>query len=78
MLNGQILLAFSNGKVLKFDAYRGNLKAKTDLGIDISNGLIAVNTVEFAATKLTTNVITANDPIIDKQGLKSAERLTNK
>lgn len=41
MLNGQILLAFSNGKVLKIDAATGTLKAKTDLDIDISNGLIA-------------------------------------
>jgi len=41
MLNGQILLAFSNGKVLKINATDGKLKAKTDLGIDISNGLIA-------------------------------------
>lgn len=43
MLNGQILLAFSNGKILKVDALTGVIKAKTDLGIDISNGLIAVN-----------------------------------
>lgn len=42
MLNGQILLAFSNGKLLKIDAATGTLKAKTDLDIDISNGLIAV------------------------------------
>lgn len=50
MLNGQILLAFSNGKVLKFDAQKGNLRAKTDLGVDISNGLIAVNEKVIAVT----------------------------
>ena len=50
MLNGQIFLAFSNGKVLKFDAQQGDLKAKTDLGIDISNGLIAVNGMVVAVT----------------------------
>ena len=42
MLNGSIFLAFSNGKVLKIDAINGNVVAKTDLGMDISNGLIAV------------------------------------
>ncbi|MCM1323725.1 MAG: PQQ-binding-like beta-propeller repeat protein [Acetobacter sp.] len=41
MLNGQILLAFSNGRIIKVDAASGALRAKTDLGIDISNGLIA-------------------------------------
>ncbi len=41
MLNGQIFLAFSNGSVIKIDAASGTLRAKTDLGIDISNGLIA-------------------------------------
>lgn len=41
MLNGEILLAFSNGKVIKIDATNGSLNAKTDLEIDISNGLIA-------------------------------------
>lgn len=41
MLNGEILLAFSNGKILKIDAVNGVVKAKTELGIDISNGLIA-------------------------------------
>jgi outer membrane protein assembly factor BamB len=50
MLNGQIFLAFSNGKVLKFDAQQGDLKAKTDLGVDISNGLIAVNGMVVAVT----------------------------
>ncbi len=50
MLNGQIFLAFSNGKVLKFDAQQGGLKAKTDLGVDISNGLIAVNGMVIAVT----------------------------
>lgn len=42
MINNQILLAFSNGKVLRIDAVTGEIKAKTSLGIDISNGLIAV------------------------------------
>ena len=42
MLNNDILLAFSNGKVLKIRASDGTVAAKTDLGIDISNGLIAV------------------------------------
>ncbi len=41
MLNGQILLAFSNGKILKVDANNGIVVAKTELEIDISNGLIA-------------------------------------
>ena len=41
MLNSNILLAFSNGKVLKINAYTGSVIAKTNLGIDISNGLIA-------------------------------------
>jgi len=42
MLNNHIFLAFSNGKVLKIDALSGTVQAKTDLDIDISNGLIAV------------------------------------
>lgn len=42
MLNGDILLAFSNGKILKVDALTGTVRAKTNLGLDISNGLIAV------------------------------------
>lgn len=41
MINGNILLAFSNGKVLKINAAQGVVSAKTNLGIDISNGLIA-------------------------------------
>lgn len=41
MLNGSLLLAFSNGKILKINASSGIVEAKTDLGIDISNGLIA-------------------------------------
>lgn len=41
MLNGNILLAFSNGKILKIDASRGAVVAKTNLELDISNGLIA-------------------------------------
>lgn len=40
MINSQILLAFSNGKVLKIDAASGEVRARTNLGIDISNGLI--------------------------------------
>ena len=42
MLNNQIILAFSNGKIIKIDAIDGRVKARTDLGVDISNGLIAV------------------------------------
>ena len=42
MLNGQIFLAFSNGKILKINASEGIVSARTDLGVDISNGLIAV------------------------------------
>ncbi len=41
MLNSQVLLAFSDGKVLKIDAMTGKLRSKINLGIDISNGLIA-------------------------------------
>jgi hypothetical protein len=40
MINGNIFLAFSNGKVLRIDAAKGTVSAKKDLGIDISNGLI--------------------------------------
>ena len=40
MLNNEILLAFSNGKILKINATTGNVSAKRDLQIDISNGLI--------------------------------------
>lgn len=43
MLNGQIFLAFSNGKILKINAQEGVVSARTDLGVDISNGLIAVS-----------------------------------
>ena len=42
MLSNNLLLAFSNGKVLKINAVEGKVIAKTDLGVDISNGLIAV------------------------------------
>ena len=42
MINNQIMLAFSNGKILKIDAIDGKVNARTDLGVDISNGLIAV------------------------------------
>ena len=42
MINSSILLAFSNGKILKIDASSGLVKAKTNLGMDISNGIIAV------------------------------------
>lgn len=41
MLNGNILLAFSNGVVLRVNASQGVVSAKTNLGVDISNGLIA-------------------------------------
>ncbi len=41
MLNGQILLAFSNGKILKVDSKNGQVVAKTELERDISNGLIS-------------------------------------
>ncbi len=41
MLSNNLLLAFSNGKVLKINSADGKVIAKTDLGIDISNGLIA-------------------------------------
>lgn len=43
MLNEQIFLAFSNGKILKINAREGIVSARTDLGVDISNGLIAVS-----------------------------------
>lgn len=43
MLNGNILLAFSNGRILKINAANGTIVAKTNIGIDISNGLIAAN-----------------------------------
>ncbi len=42
MINGDVLLAFSNGMILKIDATTGAVRAKTNLEIDISNGLIAV------------------------------------
>ena len=42
MLNGNILLAFSHGKILKIAAANGIVSAKTELKLDISNGLIAV------------------------------------
>lgn len=41
MLSNNLLLAFSNGKVLKINAVNGKVIAKTNLDIDISNGLIA-------------------------------------
>lgn len=41
MLNNNILLAFSNGKILRVNATTGAVSAKTNLDIDISNGLIA-------------------------------------
>ena len=40
MINGNILLAFSNGKMFKINASKGKVIAKTDLEIDISNGVI--------------------------------------
>lgn len=42
MLSNNILLAFSNGKILKINAANGSVSAKSNLGTDISNGLIAV------------------------------------
>ena len=42
MINDSILLAFSNGKIFRINARNGNVVAKTDLDIDISNGVIAV------------------------------------
>ncbi len=50
MLNGQILLAFSNGRILKIDAEKGVVTAKTSLDIDISNGLIAAQQKVVAVT----------------------------
>ena len=43
MIDGNILLAFSNGKVFKISASKGKVIAKTNLKMDISNGLIVVN-----------------------------------
>jgi len=43
MINGDILLAFSNGKIFRVNAMKGVLTAKIDLDIDISNGLIIAN-----------------------------------
>ena len=43
MIDGNILLAFSNGKVFKINALKGKVVAKTNLNMDISNGLIVVN-----------------------------------
>ena len=40
MINGNILLAFSNGKMFKINASKGKVIAKSDLEIDISNGVI--------------------------------------
>ncbi len=42
MINDSILLAFSNGKIFRLNAKDGNVLAKTDLDIDLSNGIIAV------------------------------------
>lgn len=50
MLNGEILLAFSNGKILKINATDGRIVAKTDIGVDISNGLIATQKKVIAVT----------------------------
>lgn len=50
MLNGDILLAFSNGKILKINATNGQITAKTDIGVDISNGLIASQKRVIAVT----------------------------
>ncbi len=43
MINGDILLTFSNGKTFKINAQKGILTAKIDLDMDISNGLIVAN-----------------------------------
>lgn len=50
MLNSDILLAFSNGKILKINAADGKIAAKTDIGVDISNGLIASQKRVIAVT----------------------------
>ena len=50
MLNSDILLAFSNGKILKINAADGKIVAKTDIGVDISNGLIASQKRVIAVT----------------------------
>ncbi len=42
MINNNILLAFSNGKIFKINATNGSVVAKTDLDVNISNGIIAV------------------------------------
>ncbi|MBQ8750443.1 MAG: PQQ-binding-like beta-propeller repeat protein [Alphaproteobacteria bacterium] len=43
MINNNLFLAFSNGLVFKINAKDGQLMAKTNLGVDISNGLVVVN-----------------------------------
>lgn len=40
MLNNSILLAFSNGKILRINATTGAVSAKINLDLDISNGLV--------------------------------------
>lgn len=41
MINGNIMLAFSNGLIFRIDARNGLIVAKTNLSTDISNGIIA-------------------------------------
>ena len=43
IINSNILLAFSNGRIFRINSKDGTLLAKTNLNTDISNGLIAVN-----------------------------------
>ena len=50
MVNGDILLTFSNGKIFKINALKGILTAKIDLDTDISNGLIIANDKIIAAS----------------------------
>ena len=40
MVNGDILLSFSNGKVFKIDASKGIIKSKINLDLGLSNGLL--------------------------------------
>jgi outer membrane protein assembly factor BamB len=40
MINGNIMLAFSNGLIFRIDARNGLIVAKTNLSTDISNGII--------------------------------------
>ena len=42
MVDGNIILAFSNGLIFRINAKEGKVVAKTNLGVDISNGSIVV------------------------------------